>query len=293
MGEDVAATGRLGAGQSITRTVNSASTGLRPPTDTLVVTVDAANDSQPADNTVRMRVTFSFCDLELKVATAPTVLGTEGGRRHRFALRNVGTAPCRAATLFAGAPGRRLGRVATYPIAPGRRVTDVFDVGVIRGTHSGRIVPLAFSAYDVEDVRGENNNAGTAPRIVRPGDTNARKPSGARVFRGSSRPGSGRGVRKSQLKVKSVEIAVRRIGSTCRWLSSVRGDLQVVDAGPKRRCDAPVWVKATGKKKWVVKLRRKLPAGRYTLFSRAVLANGVAEARFSRGDHTRIAFRVR
>jgi hypothetical protein len=42
-----------------------------------------------------------------------------------------------------------------------------------------------------------------------------------------------------------------------------------------------------------VALRHKLPAGRYTLFSRAVLANGVAEARFTRADHTRVAFRVR
>jgi len=227
------------------------------------------------------------------VATAPTVLGTEGGRRHRFALRNVGTAPCRAATMFAAVPGRRLGVVATYPIAPGRRVTDVFDVGVVRGTKSGRPAPLQFSARDLEDVRDDNNGAGTAPMIVRPGDTNARKPSGGRVFRGSSRPGSGRGVRKRTLKVKSVEIAVQRSGTGCRWLSSLRGDLRIVDRSANRRCDEPVWIKATGTKKWALKLRRKLPAGRYTLFSRAVLANGVAEARFSRADHTRIAFRVR
>jgi hypothetical protein len=154
-------------------------------------------------------------------------------------------------------------------------------------------VPLQFSVRDVEDVRDDNNSAGTSPRIVRPGDTNARKPSAGRVFRGSSRPGSGRGVRKRTLRVKSVEIAVQRSGRGCRWLSSLRGDLRVVDAGAKGRCDAPVWVKATGTKKWVVKLRRKLPAGRYTLFSRAVLSNGVAEARFTRADHTRIAFRVR
>ena len=154
-------------------------------------------------------------------------------------------------------------------------------------------MPLQFSVRDLEDVRDDNNSAGTAPRIVRPGDTNARKPSGGRVFRGSSRPGSGRGVKKSQLKVKSVEIAVLRSGTGCRWLSSLRGDLSVVDAGPKGRCDAPMWVKATGTKKWVVALRRKLPAGRYTLFSRAVLANGVAEARFTRADHTRISFRIR
>ena len=42
-----------------------------------------------------------------------------------------------------------------------------------------------------------------------------------------------------------------------------------------------------------LKLRRKRPAGRNTLFSRAVLANGVAEARFTRAEHTRIAFRIR
>ena len=104
---DPAATGRLGAGQSVTRTVNIAYKGIYPPTDTLAVTLDAPNDAQTADNTVRMRVTFSFCDLELKVATAPTVLGTEGARRHRFTVRNIGTAPCRAATVFAAVPGQR------------------------------------------------------------------------------------------------------------------------------------------------------------------------------------------
>ena len=252
MVEDVAATGRLGAGQAITRTVNIAYGALRPPTDTLVVTLDAPDDAQKADNTARMRVTFSFCDLELKVATAPTVLGTEGGRRHRFALRNIGTAPCSAATMFTAVPGRRLGVFATYPIAPGRRVTDVFDVGVVRGTKSGRRAPLSFSVRDVEDVRDDNNGAGTAPMIVRPGDTNARTPSGGRVFRGSSRPGSGRGVRKSTLKVKSVEIAVQRSGTSCRWLSSLQGDLRIVDTSANRRCDEPVWIKATGKKKWAV-----------------------------------------
>jgi hypothetical protein len=291
--EDLAATGRLGAGQSITRTVNIAYKALFPPTDTLAVTLDAPNDAQLSDNTVRIRVTFSFCDLELKVATAPTVLGNEGGRRHRFALRNVGTAPCKAATVLAGLPGRRLGAVATYPVAPGRRVTDIFDVGVVRGTRSGRRVALQFMVRDADDVRDDNNNTGSDPRIVRPGDTNARKPSGGRVFRGSSRPGSGRGVPKRTLRVKSVEIAVLRSGKGCRWLSSLRGDLRVVDAGPKGRCDEPVWIVASGTKKWRLALRHKLPAGRYTLFSRAVLANGVAEARFTRADHTRVTFRVR
>ena len=147
---------------------------------------------------------------------------------------------------------------------------------------------------DSDDVRDDNNSAGSDPMIVRPGDTNARKPSaGGKLFRGSSRPGSGRGVRKSQLKVLRVEIAVLRSGTGCRWLSSLRGDLQIVAAGPKKHCDAPVWIKASGKKSWKLRLAHKLPAGRYTLFSRAVLHNGVAEARFTRADHTKVTFRVR
>jgi len=54
-----------------------------------------------------------------------------------------------------------------------------------------------------------------------------------------------------------------------------------------------VWVKAKGTKAWRLQLKQRLPKGRYTLFSRAVLANGLPEGKFSTGDHNRVSFRVR
>jgi hypothetical protein len=54
-----------------------------------------------------------------------------------------------------------------------------------------------------------------------------------------------------------------------------------------------VWVAAKGTKAWRLELRKKLPKGTYTVFSRAVLANGLPEGKFSAGDHNRLRLRVK
>jgi hypothetical protein len=286
-------TGRLSAGQSVTRTVDIAYGAPLEPDGTLVMTLASAADAQPGDNVARLRVSFAFCDLALRIADQPDVLGTEGGRRYAFTLRNLGTAPCRAAQVVAAAPGRRLVAAVPYPVGAGRSVTDEFDVGVLRGTPTGLRAPLAFRAFDADDVSAPNNTATATPIVVRPGDTNARTPSRGKIFRGSARPGSAKNVRKRTLQVKRVEIAVLRSGDSCRWLSSVAGDLQTVDANAAGKCDEPVWVPARGTKTWRIALQRKLPKGRYTLMTRAVLVNGVSEGRFSASDHNLVRFRLR
>ena len=113
------------------------------------------------------------------------------------------------------------------------------------------------------------------------------------MFRGSVAARRGRGVRKSTLKVKSVEIAVQRSGKDCRWLSSLRGDLRIVDAGAGGAATSRCGSRRPGRRSGAWRCAASCPPGRYTLFSRAVLANGVAEARFTRADHTRVTFRVR
>jgi hypothetical protein len=52
-------------------------------------------------------------------------------------------------------------------------------------------------------------------------------------------------------------------------------------------------VKVSGTEQWKLRLPKRLPKGVYTLRSRAVLANGVAEGRFSKGDRNLVRFRIR
>jgi hypothetical protein len=95
------------------------------------------------------------------------------------------------------------------------------------------------------------------------------------------------------LRVRYVQISVQRSGKECRWLGSPRGELRTLDTGDGGKCDEPVWVTVSGTEQWKLRLRKALPKGVYTLRSRAVLANGVAEGRFSKGDKNLVRFRAR
>jgi hypothetical protein len=285
--------GRVLPGQTLTRAFALSYGAAFPSTGTLELTLAAEGDAALGDNVVRVPVVFSFCDLQLALAEAPPVLGTEGARRFSFTLRNVGTAPCRSTQVLTAATGRRVGLAAPFAVEPGRSVEEAFSVGVARGTKSGRAAALSFGASDPADVNAANNGVLSAPMVVRPGDTTARKPTRARTFTGSARAGSGKGVPKRTLRVRYVQISVQRSGKECVFLGSPRGELRTLDKGDGGTCDEPVWVKVTGTVQWKLRLREALPKGLYTLRSRAVLANGVAEGRFTRGDKNLVRFRVR
>jgi hypothetical protein len=284
--------GTLAPGASFTRAVEIGYGAAYPPDDLLALTLTAPDDVSLGDNVARVRVTFAFCDLQLELAEQPAVLGTEGARRFAFTLRNRGTAACPASQVVAALPGVRSGTSSPVSIGAGRQMTDELEVGVVKGTKSGTRPLLAFQAQSPEDISIANNGVLAAPMIVRPGDTNLRKPS-ARSFRGTASAGAAKGVSKKTLAVKRVEVAVLRSGKGCRWLSSRAGDLRTVDAGAGGKCDEPVWVAARGTKAWRLRLAKRLPKGRYTVFSRAVLANGLPEGRFSTRDRNQVRFRVR
>ena len=129
--------------------------------------------------------------------------------------------------------------------------------------------------------------------VVRPGDTNARTPLRGRSFSGRASRGAAVGVSARTLRVRRVQISIRRLGAECRWLSSGDGDLRTVDEDVAGKCADPVWVTVKGTERWSLRLKERLPKGRYELRTRAVLANGLAEARFTRGDKNLIRFRVR
>lgn len=86
--------------------------------------------------------------------------------------------------------------------------------------------------------------------------------------------------------VAKVEIAIRRIDARqlgkkrCVWIKSNKGAVKRVKDKTKK-CASQLWLPASGKTKWSFKLKRKLPAGSYRIYSRTTLTNGVAQQRFS------------
>ena len=78
----------------------------------------------------------------------------------------------------------------------------------------------------------------------------------------------------------------------CTWLANRRGRFQKTLVGARRTCAAPVWLRASGSTRWAFRLTRRLPRGRYVLYSRAVTAAGATEQAFTRRDGNRVTFAV-
>jgi hypothetical protein len=174
-------------------------------------------------------------------------------------------------------------------------VTDEIQVGLRRGARLGTRAAITFLAGAADDVQMANNALSARPRVVTVGDSSARRPTKkGKRFTGSARGARPtKGVRRRQLELDHVEIAVRRHGKGCRWLSTAEGGLRSVPKGMKRTCDQPVWVRVRGTSEWRLQLREALPKGRYTLISRAVTRNGVPEGKFGFKDRNKVRFRIR
>ena len=98
--------------------------------------------------------------------------------------------------------------------------------------------------------------------------------------------------------VARVEIAMvrtsggaRTAAPRCRWLTA-KGRLKTRPPS-QGRCVNGQFVSARGKTRWRLRLRRRLPRGSYTVYSRAISADGGAESAFSNGDGNRLQLRLR
>jgi hypothetical protein len=81
-------------------------------------------------------------------------------------------------------------------------------------------------------------------------------------------------------RVKRVDVAIRRVrGRRCLWLRDRRAHFKRTKR-VGRYC-APVWLKARGTRRWALRLRRRLPRGRYVVVARVVDRAGVR----SHGTH--------
>jgi hypothetical protein len=90
-----------------------------------------------------------------------------------------------------------------------------------------------------------------------------------------------------------VEVSFERLGKgPCQWLNGSGGKFSKV-AADKGKCDQPIWLRASGARKWRYTLRKRLPRGHYLLLVRAVDVGGVSNNSFSARQHNLRNFTVR
>lgn len=283
-------TGRLAPGATVLLRAQVGYGGALAAEGQLTLTLTAPGDVAPGDNTVRLRVAFSYCDLQLRPVAIPRTIGTEDAHRFEFTVHNAGTATCRATRLeVAGGVKRRGATGRPYTVPAGQSVSDEFAVAALRATRPNRRAAALFTAVDPAEVRAGDNGLSSDPLVVRPGDTAIRRLAARRIA-GRATAARGRGVAPRTLRLARVEIAVRIGGKGCAWLGSRAGTLR---RRPAAACAEPVWLRAQGRQQWSLALRRALPRGRHVVISRAVTANSVAEGRFGKRDGNRRTLRVR
>ena len=257
--------------------------------DTIGVRVTAPADTGEQNNTKLVHLVFSWCNLALQATTKGGMLPDEGSRRFAFTLRNVGTAPCRRVRIAAEAGVRNAGSPDRFKLAAGRSVSEEISAALAERARAGTRVRLAFRALAAGDIDASNDTVRLAGRVVRVGDSRIAR-AGSRAVRGSATGGwTPRAASRERLRLRGVEVAIRRLGGGCRWLASADGDFRTV----RGKCKRPAkWLAATGTRSWALQLERALPPGRYVAYSRVRNRAGFREARFSGADGNLVRFTV-
>lgn len=80
---------------------------------------------------------------------------------------------------------------------------------------------------------------------------------------------------------------------SCSWLASRGGRFRKLAIGTRRTCDTPLWLRAKGTSRWTFTLRKRLPRGRYVVYSRVVTRARAVETSFTARDGNRRELRVR
>jgi hypothetical protein len=263
--------------------------GPRRPEDTVAVRVAAPGDGDEQNNTRLLHVLFRYCDVTLRSDTSGGMIPNEGPRGFDFTLRNVGTAPCRQVRIAAESGVRNAGSPQPFSLAAGRSVSisDEVRATLARRARPGTKVRFAFRALASGDVNAANDTVRLSGRVVRVGDSSIKRAS-SRAIRGSARAGWAPAGRK-RLPVRSVDVAIRRLGAGCRWLSSPSARFRRARGTCKRPA---AWLRADGTTSWRLALRRALPPGRYVAYSRVRNRGGFREGRFSAADRNMVRFTV-
>jgi hypothetical protein len=174
----------------------------------------------------------------------------------------------------------------------GKSAADRIPAAAPARARPGQRVSVALWAAATGDVQPANNARTVSPTVVGVGDSDV-VGRGATGFSGRATAGRGPKLKPAALRVARVEIALLRHGAKrCGWLTSARGAFNSRRPAAGGDCGAPRWLRARGSTRWRFAVRGKLGAGRYTVYSRAVIGAGFAEARFSRRDGNTIEFGV-
>ena len=262
--------------------------GPRRADDTIAIKVTAAGDSSEQNDTKLLHLLFRYCDLALRATTKGGMLPDEGSRRFAFTLRNVGTARCRRVRVEARSGVRNAGSPDRFTLAAGRSVSEQISAALADPARAGTKVRLAFRALGARDVDASNDTVRLSGRVVRVGDSRIAG-AGSRAVRGSATGGWTPRAGRERLRLRGVEVAIRRLGGGCRWLASADGRFRTVGGKCKRPAD---WVAASGTSSWRLQLQRALPPGRYVAYSRVRTRAGFREGRFSAGDGNLLRFTV-
>jgi uncharacterized delta-60 repeat protein len=257
------------------------------------VTPVGDTDSDAADNLASKLAAFAYCDVGLLRLDEAAQLPNEGSRNIEVRIRNSGTLTCPRAGLKLSGAARLVQPFAPFTLVAGSSATDKLPVAAPKGAVIGRDVRFDFLASSSgEDLNPADNRVGVTARVVAVGDTRIRA-AGPRTLSGTATNGRG-GRSKTSTTLSRVEISVESLkGKQCRHLRSVAGRLATTQGRRSAGCRSPIWLRATGTRRWSVKLKGRLPAGRYRLRSRAVTRNGFPEATFGTKDRNSRIFRVR
>ena len=117
-----------------------------------------------------------------------------------------------------------------------------------------------------------------------------------------SRRVSGREASRPRTRIARVEVAYLRVSGGARAASSRRprcqwyrgnGTFKTEIPAARQPCIKPVWLRARGTIRWSYRPRRRLPAGRYVVYSRAVASTGQPEDAIGQKSGNRRNVRIR
>jgi hypothetical protein len=235
--------------------------------------------------------------------TGPTRVGPDDEPRYVATITNVGTARSGAARLTVTTGSGSLFRTAAPdsgallydsfdsaldPIEPGASATRRFGItpttelfGVLR------FAPVA-TVRAAGDANRTNDEATFETRVGRstPADTRISRSGPDRVEGTASRA-----TRHVEVAIVRATSGARAAAASCRVLAGRSGRLRAarVRAG---RCTEVTWVRASGTRRWRLRLARRLPSGTYVVYTRAVKADGTPERTFGARDGNRRVLRV-
>jgi uncharacterized delta-60 repeat protein len=99
-------------------------------------------------------------------------------------------------------------------------------------------------------------------------------------------------------QIAHVDVAVRELSARghaatrgCVWLNG-RGRLVRLRPGRSGKCDSRLWLRASGKRRWLYRFRRRLSSGRYQLLVRVSNRAGVYDTTFAASHHNLVTFTI-